>query len=115
MNNSVDIKTIITNWVKINSQIKDKHKELLLLKRDIKTVNEQLVNFMKTNDIDEFDLSKGKIVYTKSKVKSALSKKHLIDCLGKFYKNDNEMVDELTKYIMDSRQEKIKEDIKHKD
>ena len=34
-----------------------------------------LVNIMKENEIDCFDISDGKLMYTKSKVKQALSKK----------------------------------------
>ena len=70
---------------------------------------------MKSNNIDEFDINNGKLIYTKSKSKAPLSKKHLLNSLTDFYKNDVEMADQLTKFIMDSRLEVTKEQIKHKD
>ena len=70
---------------------------------------------MKSNNIDEFDINNGKLIYTKSKSKAPLSKKHLLNSLNDFYKNDVEMADQLTKFIMDSRLEVTKEQIKHKD
>ena len=67
------------------------------------------------DNIDEFDINNGKLIYTKSKSKAPLSKKHLLNSLNDFYKNDVEMADQLTKFIMDSRLEVTKEQIKHKD
>ena len=75
----------------------------------------QDIEIMKSNNIDEFDINNGKLIYTKSKSKAPLSKKHLLNSLNDFYKNDVEMADQLTKFIMDSRLEVTKEQIKHKD
>lgn len=69
---------------------------------------------MKSNDIQCFDISDGKLMYTQNKVKSALSKKHLIKSLTEWFKDDPSKIGELTKHILESREEKIRENIKRK-
>ncbi len=105
----------IKTWVVLNNKIKVLQKELTMMRKEKKTITDKLVEVMKNNDIDEFDLNGGKLIYSKNKVKAPLSRKHLIDSLAKFYKNDTELVEELSKFIMESRSESIKESIKHKD
>lgn len=110
-----EIVDTIKNWVTLNSKMKVLQKELTVMRKEKKIITDKLVLVMKNNDIDEFDLNGGKLIYSKNKVKAPLSRKHLIDSLAKFYKNDTELVEELSKFIMESRSESIKESIKHKD
>ena len=70
---------------------------------------------MKNNDIDCFDLSEGKIIYTQNKIKSALNKKHLQTCLDKYFNNlPNIDTEDVTSFIFDNRSETIKDNIRHK-
>ena len=70
---------------------------------------------MKDNEIDSFDISEGKIMHTQSKVRAPLSKQHLIESLEKYFANDPSIeADQLSKFIMDSRGVKVKDDIRHK-
>ena len=114
-NNNNNIANIIKEWIIVNNQLKQKQKEITLLRKEQKNKTGILLSLMKENEIDEFDINTGKLIYSKTRSKAPLSKKHLIDSLAKFYKNDTELVGELTKYIMESREEKVKEFIKHKD
>ena len=104
----------IKAWMKVDQEMKALQKELKERRLLKKNLSASLVDIMKTNEIDCFDITDGKLIYTKNKVKSALSKKHLITSLAQYFKNDRRMADELTKFIMDSRQEKEKENIKRK-
>jgi hypothetical protein len=95
--------------------------EIVHLKAEIKERNnkkklltESLVSVMKTNQIDCFDINDGALIYKKNKVKKPINGKTLLSALQNFYKNDVKIAEELTKYIMDSREEQIKETIKHK-
>tara|TARA_E500000178_G_C16915875_1_gene704894 strand:- start:549 stop:896 length:348 start_codon:yes stop_codon:yes gene_type:complete len=106
---------LVRKWVTYDDKIKSLQKELGILRKDKKILTENLTNIMKQNNIDEFDINNGKLVYTRSKSKAPLSKKHLLNSLNEFYKNDVDMVNELTKFIMESRVEVTKEQIKHKD
>lgn len=106
---------LIKNWITYDEKIKQLQKEIANNRKEKKFLTEKLTQIMKSNNIDEFDINKGKLVYNKVKTKAPLSKKHLLTSLNQFYKNDNEMVEELTKFIMESREEVTKEQIKHKD
>jgi len=106
---------LIKNWITYDEKIKQLQKEIANNRKEKKVLTEKLTQIMKSNNIDEFDINKGKLVYNKVKTKAPLSKKHLLTSLNQFYKNDNEMVEELTKFIMESREEVTKEQIKHKD
>ena len=43
-----------------------------------------LVNIMKVNDIDCFDITDGQLIYSKKNLKKPLSKKHLLNCISYF-------------------------------
>jgi hypothetical protein len=58
-------------------------------------------------------LNDSKLVRQVKKSKAPLSKKHLINCLAKYCKTDEELK-ELTEHILDSRQEVVKETITKK-
>ena len=70
----------IKAWMKIDQEMKALQKELKDRRALKKTLSSSLVDIMKTNEIDCFDMTDGKLIYTKNKVKSALSKKHLDSC-----------------------------------
>ena len=66
---------------------------------------------MKENQIDEFDLKDGKLVYTKKNIKKPITKKGLLDILKRYYNDDTQKADELNNFIMDNREEKVVETI----
>ena len=69
---------------------------------------------MKDHEIDCFDVNDGKLIYTKSKVKAPISKKHLLTCLSDYFTEDKQQVEKLSNLILDSRKEKINETIRRK-
>jgi hypothetical protein len=69
---------------------------------------------MKNNAIDCFDINGGALVYKKSKVKKTINGKSLLSLLTNFYKNDSKIAEDITKYVLDNREEQIKETIKRK-
>jgi len=71
---------------------------------------------MKVNEIDCFDITDGKLLYTKNKVKQALSKKHLLSALSVYFENDQnkEKAKDIAKFVLESREIKVKENIRHK-
>ena len=101
-------------WISIEDEIKQLQKVIREKKKDKKIYTENLVNIMKQNEIDCFDITDGKLVYTKNKVKQALSKKHLLTALATYFQNDNTKAKEVANFVLESRQVKIKENIRHK-
>ena len=107
--------TYIKEWMKIEKDMKDLQKEIKAHRERKKVLTENLVIIMKNNEIDCFDINKGKLIYTKNKVKSTINKPYLLDALSKYFENDpNIQVDEVSKFIMENRAEKIKENIRCK-
>ena len=104
----------VKTWLSIDDQIRALQKEIRDRRKLKKEVTESLVGIMKTQDIDALNVPDGQLIYNKTKTKAPLSKKHLLISLSQYFKNDQRLVEELSKYIMESRQEKEKENIKRK-
>jgi hypothetical protein len=106
--------TNIKEWIKYDTeitQLKNEIKERMNKKKAL-TVN--LVTVMKGNAIDCFDINGGALVYKKNKVKKPINGKTLLLALQNYYKEQPKVAEDLTKHIMDSREEQIKETIKRK-
>jgi hypothetical protein len=104
----------IKEWVKIDSEMKALQKELRDRREKKKELTNNLVDVMKTNEIDCFNINNGKLIYSQNKIKGPVNKKHLISCLVKYFDDDQETAEEISKYIMDTREIKIKETIRRK-
>jgi hypothetical protein len=104
----------IKEWIKIDNEIAQFKKEIKERNDKKKGLTETLVTTMKKNQIDCFDINGGSLVYKTSKVKKPINSKTLLSSLQKFYKNDIKMAEELTKYVLENREEQIKETIKRK-
>ena len=111
MNSKESLVNAIKIWVKKDNEIRQLKKEERIRKKEQKEISETLMAIMKENDIDEFDLKDGKLVYTKKNIKKPITKKGLLDILKRYYNNDKEKADELNNFIMDNREEKVVETI----
>jgi hypothetical protein len=104
----------IKEWIKIDSDItrlKAEVKEKTLKKKEL---TQSLVNIMKTNSIDCFDINGGALVYKQRKTKKTISGKYLLEQLEDYYKDQPELAKEITKKVLDNRGELIKEEIMRK-
>ena len=106
--------TNIKEWIKIDNEIAQLKSEIKERNNKKKNLTENLVITMKKNEIDCFDINGGALVYKQNKVKKAINGKSLLAALQNYYKNDTKSAEELTKHILDSREEKIKETIVRK-
>jgi len=122
MNNNNDIGTLspkeqlvnnIREWVKIDNEVSQLRQEIKERNNKKKNITENLVHVMKSNNIDCFDINDGSLVYKKNTVKKPINSKTLLSSLQNYYKDQN-IAEDLTKYIMDNREEKVKETIKRK-
>jgi hypothetical protein len=69
---------------------------------------------MRNHEIDCFDLKDGQIMYTKKNVKKPISKKSLLDILAKYCEGDTIKAGEINNFIMDNREEVVRESIVRK-
>lgn len=104
----------IRDWVKIDTEIAQLKAEIKDRNNKKKLITTELVTVMKTNQIDCFDINGGALVYKKSVIKKPINGKSLMTILQNYYKTQPEVAEELTKHILDNREEKIKETIKRK-
>jgi predicted neutral ceramidase superfamily lipid hydrolase len=104
----------IRSWIQIDNEISDLQKKIKSNREEKKKLTESLVNVMKTNEIDCFDINDGKLIYSKTKSKKAINKKTLLDALNIYFKQDKELAKEVSEHILNSREETIKENIRRK-
>ena len=110
-----ELVNIIKEWIEIDDMLKQKQKEIKELKGKKKIFTETLLEIMKKNEIDCFDINSGKIVYCKTKSKASINKKNLLESLEKYFE-DREDID-ITKvrdYLFENRETKLRENIKRK-
>ena len=103
----------VKEWVQIDNEINGHKAQVKLLNDRKKRITLTLMEVMKSHNIDCFDLKDGCLTYKKSIVKKSITGKSLIQVLKSYYKND-ETAEELTKYILDNREEQVKEIIRRK-
>jgi hypothetical protein len=104
----------IKEWIKIDNEIAELKSNIKDKNKNKKILTANLLTVMKTNDIDCFDINGGALVYKKNKVKKPINGKSLLTVLQNYYKTETNIAEELTKFIMDNREEQIKESIKRK-
>ena len=107
------IKTI-REWVKIDNEIRTLQKEQNNRKNDKKNLSKILIDIMKKNEIDCFDINDGQIVYTKKNVKKPITKRLLLDLLARYHKGDLLKANDINNFILNNREEKIQEEIVRK-
>jgi hypothetical protein len=106
--------TNIKEWIKYDTEITQLKNEIKERTNKKKALTVNLVTVMKGNSIDCFDINGGALVYKKNKVKKPINGKTLLLALQNYYKEQPNVAEDLTKHIMDSREEQIKETIKRK-
>jgi hypothetical protein len=114
--NKEDLILRIKDWIGLDEEIKNLQKQIKEKRNEKKENTETLVRIMRENDIDCFDLEGkgGKLIYTQQKIKQSLSKKHLMTCLMKYFKDDSKQASEVSNFILNNRTTKIKENIRRK-
>ena len=114
MDTKEELVTRIRDWIAIDNEITKLQKQIKGCREEKKTMTNSLVDVMKDNEIDCFDINDGKLVYSKSKVKKPINKKSLFAALEGYFKEDTELAKELSEHILNSREETIKESIRRK-
>ena len=104
----------IKEWIKIDSDVTKLKLEIKDKTTKKKLITETLVDVMKSNSIDCFDINGGALVYKQKKTKRTISGKFLLTQLEQYYKDEPEIAKEITKKVLDNRVEVIKDEIKRK-
>ena len=114
MNTKEELVENIKKWVSYDYEIKNLQKSMKEIREKKKELTKSLIDVMKNHEIDCFDINDGKLLYTKNKVKTPLNKNNLMIALEKYFENESVNVEEVTNFILDNREIKIKENLKKK-
>ena len=109
-----DLIVYIKEWIKIDNEIinlKTQVKQKTIKKKEL---TESLVNVMKCNNIDCFDINGGALIYKQKKTKRTISGKFLLTQLEEHYKDQPELAKELTKKVLENRVNVVKDEITRK-
>ena len=115
-NTKEELVSTIKNWITIDNDIKILSKQLKERRMLKKELTNNLVNTMKSNEIDCFDIANGKLCYSANKIKAPISKKLLQSSLNEYFPDSpNDSVDKIIQHILDSRNISIKDNIRFKE
>ena len=114
MNTKEELVENIKRWVSYDVEIKNLQKSMKEIRDKKKELTKSLIDVMKNHEIDCFDINDGKLLYTKNKVKTPLNKNNLMIALEKYFENESINVEDVTNFILDNREIKIKENLKKK-
>ena len=105
----------IKEWISHDDEIKNLQKQIKEHRSEKKELTSNLLDIMKTNEIDCFDINNGKIVFCKNKVKAPINGKTLLASLEAYFKNVPDIdPNNISQFILENRQTKITENIRRK-
>lgn len=108
------LKDYLRQWVRIENEITTLSAEIKKRKLIHQQLSKSLLEVMRKNEIDCFDIANGRIVYSKTKSRAPLNNGQLRSALSTYYKDDVEKANSLTEFLLASRVEKTRESIKMK-
>ena len=108
MDTKAELVNRIKEWIQIDNEITKLQKQIKEYRDGKKQLTSSLVDVMKNNEIDCFDINGGALVYSQRKTKKAISGKYLLLQLEKYYKDQPDVAKDLTQHLLENREENIK-------
>lgn len=108
-----EFKADIKKWVQIDNIIKEKSDEIKVLKNERNELQEEILMFVDTNELDTttIQISDGTLKFNTSKQIQGLTLKYIEDCLMKTLDSEKK-VKEVMHYIKTNRSHKVTNEIK---
>jgi|TARA_Y100000389_G_C17464904_1_gene524652 hypothetical protein len=104
----------VKEWVRIDNEMNTLKQELNKRKNEKKMLSNSLIEIMKENQIDCFDLKDGQLCFNTKTVKKPITKKSLFVILSKYYNGNDTKTNELQEFILNNRDTVTKESISRK-
>jgi predicted phage-related endonuclease len=114
MDTKAELIDCVKKWLKIDSELKELKDDIKKLNNEKKSITDNLTSVMKTNEIECLNTKEGSLLFKQIKTKKALNAKSLSCILDRFYSDDNLMAETVKLFILDNREEQVKETIKLK-
>ena len=100
MSSKEDVIQIVKKWVQLDNETRALQKEIAQRKKQKNELSNNLIEVMKENEIDCFDLKGGQLLYVKKDIKKPINKKNLLEILNRYYEGDLLQASELQEYIL---------------
>jgi len=104
----------IKEWIKLDTEITNLKNQVKEKNNKKKELTGTLVDVMKNNNIDCFDINGGSLIYKQKKTTRTISAKFLLSQLEEHYKEQPELAKEITKKVLDNRIKVVKDEITRK-
>jgi hypothetical protein len=104
------LKTTVREWVRIDNEINALNKEVSGRKCKKTELSSKLIEITRQTGLDMFDFNGGQLMYVRKSKKKAITQKQLLSLIAN-YLGDEQKADDMHKYIMDSREETVVEQI----
>ena len=115
MTTKEELITKIKEWITYDDNIKNLQKQIKESRAEKKKLTDNLIDIMKTNEIDCFDVNNGKLLFCKNKVKQSINKKTVLASLEEYFRNIPSVNPEkINKFIFENREISFKENIRRK-
>lgn len=96
-----DVLQAIRRWHSVETEIKALNSKLRALRDERKKASDALLEIMRDNEVDAFELDNSKIRSSKRKVRSALTAKSLRTALTQYFQDDASVSSEdLASFVM---------------
>tara|TARA_B100001093_G_scaffold488431_1_gene525642 strand:- start:362 stop:724 length:363 start_codon:yes stop_codon:yes gene_type:complete len=96
--------TSIKDWLTLNNKLNSLQKEIKEIRNEKKKLESNLINIMENNNIDEFTINNGKLMYKKTKTKNPINKEYLYKVLETYFKKNPEIdSNDVTQFILENR------------
>ena len=99
---------IISEWVKIDNEMRTLKSEILARKKKQKLISVEFHNKMEELNIDIIDINGGRIERVCRKTKKPYTKKMLLNLSAKLYKENASMANELNTFIQSEQEVVVK-------
>ena len=108
------LKQTVREWVKLDNEMRALNTEIAARRNDKKVISKRLIEVMRNNKLDIFDIKDGQLMYVKKNKKKPITQKQLLTLLSSYYKDDVSKAEEMHTYLMDNREEVTEEIIQRK-
>jgi len=108
------LKQTVREWVRLDNEMRTLNKEITARRNEKKTISKRLIEVMRDNKLDIFDLKDGQLMYVRKNKKKPITQKQLLTLLSSYYKEDVSKAEEMHNYLMENREEVVEETIQRK-
>lgn len=97
----------VKSWVGLDNELRELAKIAREKREKKKALSQQLMEVMKTNELEILDINDGQICYKKGKSKKPLNKENLLKILQKYFNDNSDTMNsrsgDITQFIFENR------------